>query len=208
MKSTIVIDDFLPDPYAFRQLALSQTFPVKQNTSVYPGRDSELRQPIKGLDQLVSEVTGEPLVPVPGTSHAKFRLALEGDEGSHGVHIDNVHWTMILYLTLPEHCQDGTHFFRHKETNSDRAPINVSELNKLGYTDQSLFLEEVLYKNTKDKSKWEKIMTIPMRFNRCVLIRPQQYHDAGVSFGSNVENGRLIYLGAYNHASTIKMSSR
>lgn len=30
-----------------------------------------------------------------------------------------------------------------------------------------------------------------------VIMRPQQYHDAGLSFGDSPENGRLIYINTY-----------
>ena len=38
-----------------------------------------------------------------------------------------------------------------------------------------------------------------MRFNRLMLFRPQQYHDAGAGFGTSLENGRLVYLNFYNN---------
>jgi hypothetical protein len=42
-------------------------------------------------------------------------------------------------------------------------------------------------------------MTIPLRFNRLMLFRPQQYHDAGAGFGDELRNGRLVYLNFYNN---------
>jgi len=205
MRSLIIVDDFLNDPFQLRELGLKQYYPKTKKLQLYPGRDSKYPQRINGLDQKIIELVGEPLVPVEGTSHGKFRLALDGEKGNHSVHIDNVHWTAILYLTLPEDCQDGTHLFRHKTTATDRAPHNRAELEELGYSTQERFLEQVIYKNTNDLSSWENILTVPMRFNRLVLLRPQQYHDAGISFGNKPENGRLIYLGAYNNAHTAKM---
>ena len=37
-------------------------------------------------------------------------------------------------------------------------------------------------------------MTVPMRFNRLVLLQPHYWHTAGPGFGDSLENGRLIYL--------------
>ena len=45
---------------------------------------------------------------------------------------------------------------------------------------------------TNDPSKWEKVMTLPMRFNRLVLFRPWLWHAAASGFGDRNENGRLI----------------
>jgi hypothetical protein len=37
-------------------------------------------------------------------------------------------------------------------------------------------------------------MSVPMRFNRLVLLQPHYWHTAGPGFGDSVENGRLVYL--------------
>lgn len=206
IRSVIVVDDFLGDPQALRDAALKQNYPKPETPQFYPGLDSQYPQHINGYDQKIVELIGEPVIPVPTSSHSHFRLALDGDKGSEGVHIDNVHWTAILYLTLPEHCQGGTHLFRHIETNTDHAPYNSAELADLGFSSQQQFLDEVINKNTNDRSKWEELMTIPMRFNRLVIIKPQQYHDAGISFGDSAENGRLIYVCAYNYPDAAKMT--
>ncbi|WP_262693341.1 DUF6445 family protein [Kordiimonas aquimaris] len=201
VTSLIIIDDFLKDPHALRDLALKQNYPEYDKLPPFPGRNSEHRQVINGLDRKISEIVGEPLVPVEGTSYAKFRLALDGDKGTHSVHIDNVHWTSILFLTLPEHCQDGTHLFHHIETGTDRAPYHRDEYSKYGgATTQQEVLDNSVNKDSNDPSKWGKIMTVPMRFNRMMLFRPQQWHDAGLSFGDCPENGRLVYLSFYNNA--------
>lgn len=207
IRSVIVIDDFLKDPHVLRSAALTQNYPKLSTPQVYPGRDSEFRQVINGFDQKICELIGEPVVPVMTSSHQKFRLALDGEKGTDSVHIDNVHWTVILYLTLPEHCQGGTHLYRHIETGTDRAPYNSQELAALGFKSQEEFLDGVINANTNDPSKWEEIMTIPMRFNRLLIIKPQQYHDAGISFGNSPENGRLVYVSAYNYPNAPRMAN-
>jgi hypothetical protein len=37
-------------------------------------------------------------------------------------------------------------------------------------------------------------MTVPMRFNRLILLRPWLWHTAGMSFGTSNENCRLVQL--------------
>ncbi len=206
IRSVMIVDDFLPNPHKVREAALAQEYPKLDTPQFYPGRDSKHRQIINGYDQLISEIIGEPVEPVFTSSHAKFRLALDGDKGTESVHIDNVHWTAILYLTLPEHCQDGTHLFRHKATNSDHAPYNSMELEAMGFPSQQQFLDDVINKNTNNPDAWEHLMTVPMRFNRLLIIKPQQYHDAGLSFGDSPENGRLIYVCGYNYPNATKMT--
>ena len=54
--------------------------------------------------------------------------------------------------------------------------------------------DKIIEEDSNDLSKWEHISTIPMRFNRLVLLRPWFYHTAGPSFGNRIENGRLVHL--------------
>lgn len=196
-QSLIIIDDFLKDPFVLRSAALKQQFPDYDKRPMFAGRNSEYRQKINGFDEKISEIVGEPLLPVQGTSYHKFRIALDGDDGTHSVHIDPAHWTVILYLTLPEHCEDGTHLYRHLPTGMDHTPWSKKEMAESKWDNQDQIWADIIEPDTNDMSKWEKTMTVPMRFNRLLIFRPQQFHDAGKSFGTSVENGRLIYLSTY-----------
>ena len=198
IRSLIVVDDFLDDPHALRELALKQEYPSEKSSPNYPGRNSKNSHIIKGFDKKIRALLDQHVMPEYTASHAKFRIALDGEKGKDGIHIDPVNWTVLLYLTLPEHCQAGTHLFRHIATNSDRAPFNEQEMRAMGYDTPEAFMKNVIDKNTNDRSKWEELMTIPMRFNRLVILKPQQYHDAGISFGTTLENGRLVYICTYN----------
>jgi hypothetical protein len=61
-------------------------------------------------------------------------------------------------------------------------------------TDCARFTQEVIKRDSNDAFKWGHVMTIPMRFNRCVLFRPWFRHTSGESFGIGGENARLIQL--------------
>lgn len=196
-QSLIIVDDFLPDPHQLRNAALKHDYPALAKLQPYPGRDSRHKQLINGYDDLISGIVGHRLEPAEVNSHARFRLALDGEKGTESVHIDPVNWTVLLYLTLPEHCQDGTHLFRHKATNSDHAPYNEQQMLDMGFKSEDDFMTNLLAKDSNDPDAWEHLMTVPMRFNRLLIMRPQQYHDAGLSFGDKPENGRLIYITTY-----------
>ena len=196
-QSLIIVDDFLPNPHKLRDAALRQEYPAHLKLQPYPGRDSRHKQEINGYDALISDIVGQRLEPADVNSNARFRLALDGEKGTESVHIDPVNWTVLLYLTLPEHCQDGTHLYRHKATNSDHAPYNEQQLFDMGFKSEDDFMTNLLAKDTNNPDAWEHLMTVPMRFNRLLIMRPQQYHDAGLSFGDKPENGRLIYIKTY-----------
>lgn len=188
-----VFDDFLIDADRVRAEALTLNYSVQGR---FPGLNSVEKIRLGGLDAVISKLVHEQ-VHAPWTkdfSHGSCRLALEGDNAPGRIHIDQSHWSGVLCLTRNEHCRGGTDFFRHKRTLTDRVPIDVNGLNAIGYRSYEAMQHDILDKDGLDHSKWERTMTIPMRFNRLVLLQPQYWHTAGPSFGNSVENGRLVYL--------------
>lgn len=191
--SIIVVDDFLEDPVTFRANALKLTYPPQEGS--FPGRNSLERLPLDGLPEFVSSIVGEPLaLMTPPQSHGKCRITLASDEGKAKVHTDPSHWSGVLYLSRPEDCRGGTDFYRHKPTNTDRRPLNHEELAAMGYDSIDAMHRDIIEKDTNDDSKWELTMSVPMRFNRLVLLRPWLWHTAGNGFGDSLENGRLVHL--------------
>jgi len=191
--SFIVIDDFLEDPEHIRKIALRLDYP--EQSGHYVGRNSVQRLDLPGLSDYVSHVTGEPLKPIePLESHGKCRLTLATDPKNAPVHVDVSQWSGILYLSRPEHCRGGTRFFRHKATNTDRAPFNDVEAQTMGYASVAEACDTILGKDGLRPSAWEKTFEIPMRFNRLVLLRPWFWHTSCPGFGNSVQNGRLIQV--------------
>ncbi len=194
MRTTLtIVDDFLDNAIGLREAALRLDYPEQEGA--FPGRNSLQRINIDGLDQAVSALVGEPLRPIdPLESHAKCRLTLGADRGRAKVHIDRSDWSGILYLSRPEDCRGGTEFFRHIRTGSDRAPADEAELAARGYRSFEEMHRDIIEADSLDDDKWEKVMEVPMRFNRLVLLRPWLWHTAGPAFGDRPENGRLVYL--------------
>ena len=189
----LVVDDFIDNAEGLRAAALQLTYPEQQGA--FPGRNSRERINIEGLSEEVSRLLGEPLRPIdPLESHCKCRVTLASDVGRAKVHIDQSHWSGILYLSREEDSMGGTDFFRHIPTNSDRAPTDPDELAQMGFASYEEMQRAIIEKDSLDDSKWERNMTVPMRFNRLVLLRPWLWHTAGPGFGDRLENGRLVYL--------------
>jgi len=174
-------------------MSIPLDYPDQQG--IFPGRNSLQRLQLDGLSEVVSALVGEPLVAAPpNQSHAKCRITLASDEGLGRVHIDVSNWSGILYLSKPEDCQGGTEFFRHKRTGWDSFPLDMQEIRKGGFSSfedaRRVLVEE---EGTREEC-WEQSMTVPMRYNRLVLLRPWLWHTAGPGFGDRLENGRLVYL--------------
>jgi hypothetical protein len=193
VPALFVIDDFLRNPHEVRAQALSLTYAVGGR---YPGLNSTEKLRIEGLDEVISSLVREP-VRAPWTddfSHGSCRVALASHDQQARIHIDQSHWSGILYLSRPEDCQGGTEFFRHKRTQTDRVPMDTESLKAVGYSTYKELQHDILDKDALDRSQWEHTMTVPMRFNRLILLQPHYWHTAGPGFGDSLENGRLIYL--------------
>jgi len=193
-----VIDDFLRNPDELRKTGLAAEYPILHEKQWYPGRDSRRQYPIPQLDEAIGHITGRPVSPLPNSAHSKFRLCLANELGKGGVHIDNCHWTGVHFLTLDEHADGGTDFFRHRPTGTLRAPVYPEDWQSWPFDTVAKLWNDVIHPHTNDPSKWELVRRVPMKFNRLVLFRPWQWHNAGDGFGDRPENGRLIYLLSYN----------
>lgn len=196
--SIIIVDDFLANPHKVREAALSLEYPTPEKQMPYPGRNSKGQLLINGLDEQFSRYVGERVRPTPNTGHAQCRITLAGDKGRGAVHNDSSDWSGILYLTLPEHCEGGTNFYRHLPTGTERAPITQEELDAMGYSSFKDVVDKIIAPDGTDPDKWERVLHVPMRFNRLVILRPWLWHNAGAGFGDSLENGRLVHLLFYS----------
>jgi hypothetical protein len=194
-----VIDDFLPDANALRELGLEADYPAPPVPETYAGRHSARTYPLPGIDARIEEITQRPVRPVPfPAAHSRFRLCLAHETGTGGVHIDNCHWTGVLYLSRDEHAQGGTDFFRHRPSGTLRAPVYPEDWAAWGGRTIQQLWKEVILPHTNDASKWDLVRHVPMQFNRLVLFRPWLWHNATPGFGDGVADGRLIYLFVYH----------
>ena len=194
LPALMIIDDFLTDPHAVRAAALGLGYDPALKAGNYPGLLSDRPLAIRGLDAAVSARIGVPVAPMAGTSHGHCRLTLAGDKGASGVHIDPCFYSGILYLSLAEHARGGTDFFRHRPTGLDRIPTTDLALAQSGFADVNAAIAQTVNADTLKPARWEKLMTVPMRFNRLLLFSPWLFHNAAPGFGKTLVNGRLVML--------------
>jgi len=196
-----VIDDFLDDPEAVRAAALALTYPAATDEAYFPGRNSTERLAIPGLDDRLSQLAGAALIPTPKTVHGHARISIAGDTGRGGVHVDQSHWSGVLYLSDPGEADTGTDFYRHRASGMTRAPLTRDELARYGVDSFPAMWSDVITPHTNDMSKWEPVRRVGMKFNRLLFFRPWIWHAAGPGFGSTLEDGRLIVVIALNELS-------
>ncbi len=198
LPSLTIIDDFLSDPWAARRAALALRYALPGTGGNYPGRDSTSALEVDGINAAVSRHIGIDLAGAEGTEHGHCRLTLKSDKGRSGVHVDPAFYSGILYLSRPEDCvkpgAGGTDFFRHKRTGLERVPTNGAELAATGYDNLDDLVGTVVNKDTTQPAKWERVMRVPIRFNRLLLFSPWQFHNSAPGFGTDPESGRLVML--------------
>ena len=198
LPSLTIIDDFLSDPWAARRAALALRYALPGTGGNYPGRDSTSALEVDGINAAVSRHIGIDLAGAEGTEHGHCRLTLKSDKGRSGVHVDPAFYSGILYLSRPEDCvkpgAGGTDFFRHKRTGLERVPTNGAELAATGYDNLDDLVGTVVNKDTMHPAKWERVMRVPIRFNRLLLFSPWQFHNSAPGFGTDPESGRLVML--------------
>jgi hypothetical protein len=189
----IVIDDFYSDPLSVRALAESSEYSEQGYYSKNsPGIESDDQFYTQQIVSKFEEVLQERIiVDVDRNAFGRFRLAFAKDARKTRIHFDNTKWSALVYLTLPEYCQGGTVFCRHKITGLD-GPPSADSLAAMGYSSLRDFDFKVVAPDTLRPEAWETNCFVAMRFNRLILFRGSLlFHGSADLFGNSFQDGRL-----------------
>ncbi len=174
-----VYNDVLPDPMAYRDEALRQTFgDVRTSPDVV----------FHGIGTVVPATVPDWLFarhPTLQPTLSFFRQSPLWQQEPNYIHTDRDmgDWTAILYLNPNPPPNDGTAFFRHKPTGSTHSTSST----------EAEFLEEWQY--WRDPEQWEIWYQVEGAFNRLVLFSAELFHARGLpdNYGTG-EDARLIQL--------------
>ncbi|WP_077033295.1 DUF6445 family protein [Pelomonas sp. KK5] len=208
-RDLVVIDDFLPDPLAFRAEALRLcAAQAAAGGSGFEGNFPGVQTaalPVQQAMQRIAQALGRP-VKWNSPDNGALRISLARDDARADVHVDNPTLSDIfggvLYLSLPGDCRGGTRFYRHRASGWERRP-DAAELRARGYSSFLDFQKRSLPANRRQgfgewlqrrDATWEPLIELPMRFNRLVLFRSDWFHAITELFGDRPENGRLVQL--------------
>lgn len=203
LDNVYIIDDFYENPDAIRSLALRTSYLKFDDTSNYPGFESETSFFAENHAEKFKKYIGKDIYINPEKYvYGKFRYSVEGALSYSDVHIDSPDWSAMVYLTLDKDCKGGLAIFKHKDTCMIEIPQSQEEFLKLGYKGFGDFDRKVVAPDTKNPDAWELVELIPMKYNRLVLFKGSQYfHSITHKFGKNVENGRLTHSFFFNEKS-------
>jgi Flp pilus assembly protein TadD len=205
-RELLVIDDFLPDPWALRNEALRRCAleAGRHPAANFPGVQTAA-WPCDATMQRIADALGRRLK-WDSLDHGAVRLSMAGDEARADVHVDNATLPNIfggvLYLSLPQDCRGGTSFYRHRATGWDGRPDEATMLGRgyrsfLDFQKRHLPANRLLpfaeWRRQRDTT-WEWLFEVPMKFNRLIVFRSNYFHAVSELFGDRPENGRLIQL--------------
>ena len=199
-KKVIVIDDFYPDPYMMRDMALNAEYEPEGLDANYPGRNTTRSYWDTTFTAMFAKATGELVKPAKPSSCGYFRYTRKTDTGKQIVHFDPTPgqiWAGVVYLSLPEHYENvvdaGTKIVSHKRTGMTVAPKDYIESDAIGVTTvedmRNFFETEGININL-----WKTGLNVDIKFNRAVLFRPWLWHHMGQHFGTDINNSRLTHL--------------
>ena len=208
-RDFLVIDDFLADPMPLREQALRMCSSMAAATGAarpgnFPGVQTPA-QPCEPTMQRIAEALGRALK-WDSLDNGALRVSVASDDARADVHVDNPTLKEIfggvLCLSLPEDCQGGTRFYRHRGTGWARRP-EAEALKERGFASFLDFQKRSLPPNrrlsfdewlTRRDAIWEPMLELPMRFNRLIIFRSDFFHGITELFGDKPENGRLVQL--------------
>ena len=195
----VIIDDFYDDPWKVREQALNLEY-KKLQEATYPGENSFGYLYNDEIHSNIEKCIGTNLIKPPDMQAGYFRISPQETEAKQDIHIDpEFDIGGVLFLNPPNQCYTdaGTSFYRHNILNIDKGPRNEEEAQALGFKDYNTFINEMIYGDCLDRSKWYRYSTIPFRFNRLVLFDSHLWHSHGFNFGTNINDSRLVQLFFY-----------
>ena len=185
-----VIDTFLEAPELWREYALKQEY-YRDECAPYPGLRTK---PLNELNpdlfaslakKLVKHCHGAIEFP-----HLQITFTLVDETfGTGWLHQDEPHYNIagVIYLNPISPLGTGTGFYNHAGVTVESfMHLAIDEYNSEP-ADRTKFETDKL----RQKSIFNKTMTVENEFNRCVMFHPNHWHGADRFFGNSRETTRL-----------------
>jgi len=181
-----VVDDFLDNPQAFLDLALSCDYASPKNRA-YPGRRTRPLQQtypqyMSYLNRQIASLffSDKSNISVKADS---FFYVVDEYKGKGWIHQDWSAMTAILYLTdSSDNLNRGTSLFKLKKDKlflfDNQKEIEWYDSRFKQFKGENLTKEEEKIKQDWEDRHFEKVMDIPNKFNRLIIFDPNYFHSA------------------------------
>lgn len=172
-----VFDDVVPDPLVYRTAALAQPFgDLHSGLAVFHGLAPIGRSPLSAWLETRFGLHA---------TYETFRLSPEKQEEPTFVHTDRDmgDWSVILYLNPDPPGDDGTTFWKLRETGA---------IASIAQTPDERIAEALTWGDT---NRWDPWHTVPAAFNRAILFPAPYFHSRAIfdNWGQGLD-ARLIQL--------------
>lgn len=183
-----VKDNFFLDPLAIRKQGLQAKYQLDP-MSGFPGYRSVISDP-SPIKNEIESIIGAQIE----SFFAGYQFTTEGADEFSSIHPDNYDFAGVIYLNTDVDGMPGTSLFRHREFGIEVAVFSPSEMEeqakKLGLS--TIEVQERLKYDGLDISKWDRMVTCPMKFNRLFLYNANWFHRNESSWGKTPHDSRLV----------------
>lgn len=188
------IDDFLPNPQEFRDLAIKAPFYDIRGPDAVMYKNINVR-PSNEFEPLLSQKLGR----TAKVGYSLLRVSHEGELANAAIHSDNTYdeYAGVLYLNPPGQCEGGTAFWRHKKHGFTHFPTE-HDIRRLGKSPTRVYTD--IHNSYNDVDQWEQTHLAEMRFNRLVTFETKAFHSRFPlrAFGSTTSDARMIVALFFN----------
>jgi hypothetical protein len=193
LTNLVVMDDFLDDPDALRARAIAAPFREATSQGFTWGHhapaDFDLRPFLEG----VARGLGADVVHDPSPALAFRMLTRKQDAGPHPlVHYDVPVWFAFVCLSPPSRAPGLTRFYRHRASGllglHDAEPVR-RYLKSSGHSPATL--GDLLARDARSLSRWVEVASVAHVYNRLIVMRARQFHQAAPGFGTKPANAKL-----------------
>jgi hypothetical protein len=188
------LDDFLPEPLAYREQALKEKFYDIRGPDGVMYRNINVR-PSDEFEGLLSNKLGRSI----RISYGLLRRNFEGEPPNFAVHSDNGYdqFAAILYLSRPGDCRGGTAFWEHKQYGWTHWP-DEKAMRRTCKKPEKIIAQ--LQAEANEPTAWEQTYLAEMRFNRMIVYPTNQFHSRWPwnAWGNSPEDCRMIWVGFFS----------
>jgi len=164
-QTEIVIDNFYKNPDKVANFAVSRQFDYTNQTQSFA---TEYHK--KVFEKVLSKnITHWP--ESDDTSNGVFRKC---DKGNSKIELEDTEWMAIVFLSRNVSSSGGLITYKHKETGLHQAKSK---------RDKNAMVSEL-----ENKKAWEVVDKIGNKFNRCIVLKANQFHDCNKILDKNGES--------------------
>lgn len=192
-SETLVVDNFLDDPDAYREAALKRDYYTVKGQA--DGGEYRCISVVKTTEhkEKIESAIGRKIDP----DYAFCRYGLYGSSLNNLIHADSgiSPYACVVYLnpadTIPE--GSGTAFYLHKKLKLEKVPT-VEEVRAAGKSPKRVW--ETLDSSWNDADAWREVSRVDMKYNRAIFFETDRFHSRLPldGFGTDMATARLIFV--------------